>query len=275
MLSISNHSQAEQESAISLLDPWTKLAIVFGLFGGIFFYPAPGVLAGIGIFLLISAKLAKISIRYLVSRLKFLLWFFIIGNIFYLFFTPGRILFQIPALGLTVTQEGVSKGLTLIAQLCLMTAASFLLLGTTSALKLIKCIQSLFYPLYRLGIPVPDLTLMMVISLRFIPQLLLEGKRISQIQMLRAGYGERGGLVSYAKNLIPLITPIFLSTIRKAQILALAIEQRGYSGEVGKQHFLFPRLHRRDAIALATAALVLAGLILRQQQAGYIVWPGW
>ncbi|MEW6380431.1 MAG: energy-coupling factor transporter transmembrane component T [bacterium] len=275
MFSIGCYNQADRESVLDRLDPWTKLVILFGFFGVVFFYPSPGILLCTGISLVLSAKVGKISIGYLIHRLKFLLWFFIFGNLFYFFFTPGRILYQIPGLGLTVTQEGVRKGLTLIAQLCLMATASFLLLGTTSTVKLIKCVQCIFYPLYRLGIAVPDITLMMVMSLRFIPVLLSEGKRITQIQMSRAGYAGEEGLIGYAKNLVPLISPIFLSTVRKAQILALAIEQRGYTGEVSRQHFYFPRLHRRDVAALVLAGLFLAGLILRQQQAGYIVRPGW
>jgi len=71
------------------------------------------------------------------------------------------------------------------------------------------------------------------------------------------------------------ITDIFLSTLRKAQVLALAIEQRGYTGEVTRQHFYLPQLHRRDAMTLLLVGLFLGGLILRQELAGYVFWPGW
>ncbi|MEW5804022.1 MAG: energy-coupling factor transporter transmembrane component T [bacterium] len=267
---------ADRESILYRLDPWTKLVILFEICGVVFFIPSTGFLVCIALFLLISAKIGKISITYLVSRLKFLLWFFIFGNLFYFFFTPGRVLYHIPGLGLTLTQEGVEKGLTLIVQLCLLATASFLLLRTTSTVKLVKCVQSIFYPFYRLGIHVPDITLMMVMSLRFIPVLLSEGKRIAQIQMLRAGECAREkGLFRYARNLVPLITPIFLSTMRKAQILALAVEQRGYTGEVTRQHFYLPELHRRDIAALCLVGIFLGGLILRWNRAGYVFWPGW
>lgn len=271
---------ADRESVLYLLDPWTKLAILFEIFGVVFFFPSSGILVCVGVFLLLSAKIGKVSISYLIHRLKFLLWFFIFGNLFYFFFTPGRVLYQVPGLGLTLTQEGMDKGLTLIVQLCLIASASFLLLSTTSTVKLVKCVQSILYPLYRLGIHVPDITLMMVMSLRFIPVLLSEGKRIAQIQMLRgdfgrAGDGEEKGIFSYARNLVPLITPIFLSTVRKAQILALAVEQRGYTGEVTRQHFYLPRLKKRDVATLILVGLFLGGLILRYELAGYVFWPGW
>ena len=270
----------DRESVLYLLDPWTKLAILFEIFGVVFFFPLSGVLVCVGVFLLLSAKIGKVSISYLIHRLKFLLWFFIFGNLFSIFFTPGRVLYQVPGLGLTLTQEGVDKGLTLIVQLCLIASASFLLFSTTSTVKLVKCVQTLWYPLYRLGIPVPDITLMMVMSLRFVPVLLSEGKRIAQIQMLRGGFGKAGdgkekGLFGYARNLIPLITPIFLSTVRKAQILALAVEQRGYTGEVTRQHFHLPQPKRRDVVAFILAGLFFGGLILRCKWSGYVFWPGW
>jgi energy-coupling factor transport system permease protein len=211
----------------------------------------------------------------MIYRLKFLLWFFIFGNLFYFFFTPGRVLYQLPALRLTLTQEGAIKGLIMILQLCLMAIASLLVLSTTATVKLVKCVQGIFYPLYRLGIPVPDLTLMMVISLRFIPVLLSEGKRIVQIQMMRGGDGGKTGPLNYARNLVPLITPIFLATLRKAQILALAVEQRGYTGEVGRHHFYLPRFHTRDVLAFLVAGLFMGGLILRRHWSGFIFWPGW
>jgi energy-coupling factor transport system permease protein len=275
MFPIARSDGADRESILYLLDPWTKLVVLFEIFGVVFFFPSSGILVCVGVFLLLSAKLGKISISYLINRLKFLLWFFIFGNLFYFFFTPGRVLYQVPGLGLTLTQEGVDKGLTLIVQLCLIASASFLLLSTTSTVKLVKCVQSTLYPFYRMGIHVPDITLMMVISLRFIPVLLSEGKRIAQIQMLRGGYGEERGVISYARNLVPLITPIFLSTVRKAQILAMAVEQRGYTGEVSRQHFYLPHLQRRDVVALLLVGLFLGGLILRCRWSGYVFWPGW
>ena len=275
MFPIDRSDGADRESVLYLLDPWTKLIILFEIFAVVFLFPSPGILAGAGVFLLLSAKIGKISISYLIHRLKFLLWFFIFGNLFYFFFTPGRVLYQVPWLGLTLTQEGVNKGLTLIAQLCLIASASFLLLSTTSTIKLIKCIQCIWYPFYRMGIHVPDITLMMVMSLRFIPVLLSEGKRITQIQMLRGGYAGEKGLFNYAGSLVPLITPIFLSTLRKAQILALAVEQRGYTGEVTRQHFYLPRLRLRDGVTLLLAGLFLGGLILRCKWSGYVLWPGW
>jgi energy-coupling factor transport system permease protein len=249
------------ESIIHLLDPWTKLLIWVGMFGFIFIFESLQVLICLGILLLVVAGMARIPLLYMVGRLKFLWWFFIMGNIFYLFFTPGQVLYHLPWLGLTMTREGAAKGLITVLQLCLMTCAAFIVLNTTSQVKLAKSIQSLFYPLFRLGVPVPDISLMMIISLQFIPILLAEGKRIIQMQMMRRGAGQEKKLLAYARNLVPLVVPLFLALVRRTQTLAMAIELRGYSGRVEKHHFYLPRLHRRDVVAFLLAGLCMGGLM--------------
>ena len=262
MFLLNYYYNTNQESIIHFLDPWTKLAILFGIFGFIFVFTSPRILICLFIFLLVMARIAKISIGYMIYRLKFLLWFFLMGNLFYFFFTPGRVLYHIPWLSLSLTLEGLSKGLTLIFQLCLIATASFLVLSTTSAIKLIKSIQSIFYPFFLMGISVPDISLMMIISLQFIPLLSAEGKRIARLQMMRGGSGKEKGIFPYAKNLVPLVIPIFMSLVRKAHALALAIELRGYTGQVSRRQFYLPRLKLRDMVALLLSGFFMVGLAL-------------
>lgn len=262
MFPFNYYCNADQESIIHFLDPWTKLVILFGIFIFIFFFTSPGTLICLFILLLIMARIAKIPLGYMVYRLKFLFWFFIMGNLFYFFFTPGRVLYHIPWVHLSLTREGLAKGLTLIFQLCLIATASFLVLSTTSTVKLIKSVQSIFYPFFRVGINVPDISLMMIISLQFIPIVLAEGKRIIHIQMMRGGNFQKKDLLAYTKNLVHLVIPIFLALVRKAHTLALAIELRGYTGQVGRQQFYLPRWHLRDIIAFLLAGFFMGGLVL-------------
>ena len=104
------YCNADQESIIHFLDPWTKLLILCGIFVFIFSFTSPGILICLFISLFIVARLAKIPAGYMIYRLKFLIWFFIIGNLFYFFFTPGRVLYQIPWVHLSLTYEGLTKG---------------------------------------------------------------------------------------------------------------------------------------------------------------------
>ncbi|MGA1875825.1 MAG: energy-coupling factor transporter transmembrane component T family protein [bacterium] len=255
-------ASGDRESIIHLLDPWTKLLIWFGMSGFIFTFESLPVFICLGMLLLMVAGMAGIPLLYMAGRLKYLLWFFIMGNLFYLFFTPGQVIYQLPWLGLTMTREGAVQAFITVLQLSLMTCAAFLVLQTTSQVKLAKSVQSIFYPLFRLGVPVPDISLMMIISLQFIPILLAEGKRIIQMQMMRKGESQEKKLLSYAGNLVPLVVPLILALVRRTQTLAMAIELRGYSGHIERHHFYLPRWHRRDVVAFLLAGLCMGGLMV-------------
>ena len=74
---------------------------------------------------------------------------------------------------------------------------------------------------------------MMTIALRFIPTLMDETDKIMKAQKARGADFESGGLIQKAKNLIPLLVPLFISSFRRADELAMAMEARGYRGGAG------------------------------------------
>lgn len=262
MFSLTGYCRCDQDTVIHRLDPWTKLVIFFSLVGSIMFLATPTVIFFQVVFLLITARLARVSLLYLLSRLRFLLWFFLMGNLFYFFFTPGQVLLTIPWLRLHLTQEGLTKGVMVMFQVCLMASAAFLVLQTTSLLKLLRSFQCLLYPLFKMGREVPDLSLMMMLSFQFVPFFLAEGKRIIEIQWRRGGCLKGGGIFGRLKQLVPMLVPLFLALQRKSQTLSLAIELRGYTGQVNEHYFYFPHFQLRDLAAFLITTLSLFGLVL-------------
>ena len=75
---------------------------------------------------------------------------------------------------------------------------------------------------------------MMSIALRFIPILLDETDKIMKAQMARGADFESGNLMQKAKNMVPLLVPLFISAFRRANDLAMAMEARGYHGGEGR-----------------------------------------
>ncbi|MBQ3719158.1 MAG: energy-coupling factor transporter transmembrane protein EcfT [Methanomicrobium sp.] len=85
--------------------------------------------------------------------------------------------------------------------------------------------RDMVHALQKLHLPV-DYTLMLLIAIRFIPSLQLEGKRIQEAQLARAYYpGE--GLVGKLKSLTPIIIPLVSNALGKANVLGLTIDLRG------------------------------------------------
>lgn len=85
--------------------------------------------------------------------------------------------------------------------------------------------RDLVHALQKMRLPV-DYTLMLLIAIRFIPSLQLEGKRIQEAQLARAynpGKGVRGKIKSMAPVMIPLVS----NALGKANVLGLTIDLRG------------------------------------------------
>jgi energy-coupling factor transport system permease protein len=101
---------------------------------------------------------------------------------------------------------------------------------TTPPVTLTDGIESVLKPFRRIGVPAHELAMMMTIALRFIPTLVEETGKIMKAQMARGADFESGNIYQRAKNLIPLLVPLFVSAFRRADELAIAMEARCYRG---------------------------------------------
>ena len=94
-----------------------------------------------------------------------------------------------------------------------------------------------------------NLAMMMTIALRFIPTLMDETDKIMKAQMARGADFESGNLISRAKSLIPILVPLFISSFRRADELAMAMESRCYKGGEGRTRMKQLKITKRDYIA--------------------------
>jgi len=101
---------------------------------------------------------------------------------------------------------------------------------TTSPIALTDGIEALLRPFKKIKLPVHELAMMMTIALRFIPTLIDETDKIIKAQTARGTDFESGNLIRRAKALIPILIPLFISSFRRADDLALAMECRCYNG---------------------------------------------
>ncbi|MDI3312314.1 MAG: energy-coupling factor transporter transmembrane component T, partial [Thermoanaerobacterium sp.] len=110
-------------------------------------------------------------------------------------------------------------------------------------------------------LPAHELAMMMTIALRFIPTLLEETDKIMKAQIARGADFESGNLVKRAKNLIPLLVPLFISAFRRADELAVAMEARCYRGGFNRTKLKQLKVSNRDYIAILLTAF-LVGIII-------------
>ncbi len=138
-----------------------------------------------------------------------------------------------------------------------------LLTFSTTVTELTLGTERLLAPLQqRLGFPAHELALTLTIALRFVPTLAEELERIVKAQVSRgADLGPRGRLrfLEQTRALLPLIVPLFLNALRRAEDLILAMEARCYLGGKGRSHYIEFASRPSDFAALL---LVLAFVIL-------------
>lgn len=104
----------------------------------------------------------------------------------------------------------------------------------------------------------------MSIALRFIPILLEEMDRIMKAQQARGADFESGNLIQRAKGLVPLLVPLFIAAIRRANDLAMAMEARCYHGGQGRTKMKPLHYEKRDRMAyLLMAVYMIAICVLR------------
>lgn len=144
-----------------------------------------------------------------------------------------------------------------------MTLRLVLLLNATALLTLtttpIRLTDGLERVMGRLRVPMAhELAMMMTIALRFIPTLIEETERLMKAQTARGADFERGGLIARAKSLIPLLVPLFVGALRRADDLATAMEARCYRGGEGRTRLRPLRYQARDGAALLLAGGLLA-----------------
>ena len=174
-------------------------------------------------------------------------------------FVDGEPLFQVWIL--KVTREGVHTAVFMAVRIICLIAGTSLLTYTTSPIALTDGIERLMGPLKRFRFPVHELAMMMTIALRFIPTLIEETDKIISAQKARGADLETGGLMQRARALIPILIPLFVSSFRRADELALAMECRCYRGGEGRTRMKQLRLVPVDFAASAVMVACIAGVI--------------
>lgn len=159
-----------------------------------------------------------------------------------------------------ITQEGIDTAVFMVVRIVCLIVGSSLLMYTTSPIDLTDAIERLLSPLKKLKVPVHELAMMMTIALRFIPTLIEETDKIMNAQKARGSELDTGSFVDKVKGLIPVFIPLFVSSFRRAEELAMAMECRCYHGGEGRTRMKQLKTSYRDWIGCAYTAVFIAAV---------------
>lgn len=249
------------DTFIHKLDPRTKILLTIMFIVSLFVVNNfAGYVLIVG-FLALSVYIAKIQPRYLYKGLKpvfILIIFTATLNVFMIKGTPDTMVFELGFL--KVYQEGITTAIFMAMRLVFLIMGTTVMTLTTSPIELTDGIERLLKPIGKEL--AHELAMMMTIALRFIPTLIDETDKIMKAQKARGADFESGGLVQKAKNLIPLLVPLFISAFRRADELSMAMEARCYRGGAGRTRMKKLQFKTDDYLAFAGFAVMFTGCIL-------------
>ena len=248
------------ESILHRLDPRTKIISVFVLM--ILIFTADSAAAYIFLTLMTCAAVgvSKIPTLTVLKALKPISWIILFTFIIHLFTHGGEVLAEFWIFKLT--DEGLIFGVLISLRLILIVIFSSLLTFTTSPIQLTDALENLLSPLKKIGVPAHEFAMMMTIALRFIPTLLEELDKIVKAQKSRGVDFESGNFFYRLKNFVPVLVPLFLSSFRRADELAMAMEARCYKGGEGRTHFRQLKFQRLDFLVALMIAIILFCAVL-------------
>ena len=158
---------------------------------------------------------------------------------------------------LKVYQEGLNTAAFMTLRLLFLIVGTSILTLTTSPIELTDALERLLKPLSVIGISSHEVAMMMTIALRFIPTLIDETDKIMKAQKARGADFDGGNIFEKAKSLIPLLVPLFISSFKRADELAMAMEARCYRGGSGRTRMKQLKYSSKDAFAYSVIALML------------------
>lgn len=245
------------DSPVHRMDPRAKVIILNALMVVLFFMPGMLSYVPVALAQLVVIHMAKIPFMKILRGLKpivFLLAIAFFMNIF-MIQGEGEPIFRYGIF--TVYAEGVERAFFMAIRLVLLVVATSLLTLTTSPLEMTDAIEYLLSPLKVVKVPAHEIAMMMTIALRFIPTLLNETDKIMKAQMSRGADFETGSIFRRAKAMIPLLIPLFVSSFRRADELAVAMEARCYRGGEGRTRMKELRFGASDFAVMGLSAVLL------------------
>ncbi|MEE9554785.1 MAG: energy-coupling factor transporter transmembrane component T [candidate division Zixibacteria bacterium] len=193
---------------------------------------------GIILAAIVSAVLALIlwtrDLRNIFEPARLVIWFFAFLFILHLFSHPGKVLFSLFSLDATV--EGAKAGLFYGEKLIVFVYSAFLILKTVEPFELVRPIERFSRISGKLGKPLSYAALSFSLALRFIPDLIRQGKMTMMVFNTRGIFFD-GGLTKRLNGAVQLVSVVFVNALKSAESAALALAVKGYSNRFKRAVF--------------------------------------
>jgi energy-coupling factor transport system permease protein len=254
------------------LDSWihqrearAKIIAFFGLILAITFTRSTIAVLAAMILVFVLFPIARVPIPFALKSLRTPLPFLVFIAFLQIFrFSPGvnnPLLLEIWSL--TITTQGLVAAGTVISRFVTLILLISLTSFTLSTSDLIYGLQSLLTPLRWIGIQSDDFIMIVQITLHYLPML---GQSTEQIAKAQAARGALWGikkqnLLDRIKTIYPVIIPMFIISLQRAENMALAMDARGFGSQKNRGSYQEFHFNKKDGIFLAAALIIIALIV--------------
>lgn len=161
-----------------------------------------------------------------------------------------------------IYDQGLIRASFIFFRVVLMIGLTSLLTFTTMNTDINNGFEALLSPLKVIKVPVGMISMMLSLTLRFIPTLVSETNKIMKAQASRGVDFEEGSLKQKIQQVVSLLVPMFVISFRRAEELANAMEARGYIVDGKRTKLDLLKLSVGDYICFVLFLALLAGVIV-------------
>ncbi len=248
------------KSVMHRADPRTKIIITMLFMIVLFIIDSIWALLVALVFVAAAYWISKIPIKYAIKGIRPILFIILFTVVINMFMTDGN---TIVNLGFArITDQGLLRAAIVSLRVFMLITSASVMTYTTTPIMLTDGIEKLLKPLKKVKFPVHEMAMMMTIALRFIPTLIDETDKIMKAQAARGADIGTGNLLERAKSFIPILIPLFVSSFRRADDLAIAMEARCYRGSKGRTSMRVLKYGKVDVAILVAFCIICAGILL-------------
>lgn len=247
----------EHPSWLHRRHPIAKVLVLVMLFVAAFLLDHPALLAPLLVAVLaVTASARALPVLY---RMRWLLIpVFVFTTIIWTLFYPATA--GVPVDRWVAFRYGLGMALRLETFL----ATGFLFLATTT-------IEEFAFALSRVGLPYRA-GFVLTLAFRLVPVFLDAALTVRDAQRCRGLDFTTGSVATRIARYVPVIVPVFIGGLRRADQMAFALEVRGFSADRPRTSLPRPGMNGGDALLLGVVALVTAlAITLRVAGIGRLV----
>ena len=237
----------DRDTWVHRLDPRTKMSLLLGMFALPFVFLNPLYVLAVLALVLFFGYLAESLVN--LRRIWFILFMILLVTpILWSIVGSGR-----TPLFLFVEREALLYGLSATQRIVITVIAGMIFLSTTRN-------EEVAIGLVRLGIPY-RFAFAVSTALRLVPTIVATGLTIGQAQRSRGLDLESGNIFERIRKHLPLLVPVFVTTVRSTNVFSMALESKGFGALPGRTFYLRTAMSWRDALVILVFLALLAGCI--------------